>query len=251
MKESSWKNKKEVLLAIVLLIGCWQVTAIVIDNSMYLPKIQCVFNNLTEIVKNEDFLKNLCSSLYRTSVSFILALITALVLGIVSAFNRFIRNMLKPINALTSSIPTMILIVLALIWFDKDKSPFIVGTLIVFPIFYDGILSAIESIDKNVIEMASIYKVSKSEIIRKVYIKAIKFQVINLFISTFSLAFKVVIAGEVHGQPKYGIGTVIQYEKMNFNTEAIFAWIVIIAMISFILEIFQKTIKKSVFRWQR
>ena len=68
--------------------------------------------------------------------------------------------------------------------------------------------------------------------------------------STFSLAFKVVIAGEVHGQPKYGIGTVIQYEKMNFNTEAIFAWIIIIAMISFALDILNKFITKKSFKWR-
>jgi len=53
----------------------------------------------------------------------------------------------------------------------------------------------------------------------------------------------------VHGQPEYGIGTVIQYEKLNFNTEAIFAWIVIIALISFALERLQAFSRKSLFRW--
>lgn len=46
----------------------------------------------------------------------------------------------------------------------------------------------------------------------------------GILISTFSLAFKVVIAGEVHGQPKYGIGAAVQIEKVNFNTVKIFAW---------------------------
>ena len=35
--------------------------------------------------------------------------------------------------------------------------------------------------------------------------------------STFSLIFKVVISGEVYSQPEYGIGTIIQLEKMQLN----------------------------------
>ena len=68
--------------------------------------------------------------------------------------------------------------------------------------------------------------------------------------STFSLAFKVVIAGEVHGQPKYGIGSAIQLEKMNFNTNAIFAWIIIISIISIVFEKINKMISKRVYRWK-
>ena len=72
----------------------------------------------------------------------------------------------------------------------------------------------------------------------------------SILISTFSLAFKVVIAGEVHGQPKYGIGTAVQIEKVNFNTVGIFAWIVIIAFISILFEYINKKLLKRVYRWK-
>ena len=72
----------------------------------------------------------------------------------------------------------------------------------------------------------------------------------GILISTFSLAFKVVIAGEVHGQPKYGIGAAVQIEKVNFNTVKIFAWIVIIALISILFEYINKKLLKRVYRWK-
>lgn len=250
MKESSWKDKSQILLSFIIILTIWQVAAIKIDNSIYLPTLQNVLKNLIEIFKDESFFINIYSSMYRTVISFLLALVISLLLGLISAFSRFFRNILKPANALATSIPTMVLVVLALIWFDKDKAPFIVGVFIVFPILYDGILSAVLGIDENIIEMANIYKVSSIDKIKSIYFPVIKFQVLNLLVSTFSLAFKVVIAGEVHGQPKYGIGSVIQYEKMNFNTEAIFAWIIIIALISYVLDVIQKIIKKTVFRWK-
>ena len=250
MKESSLKNKAQVLLSCILLVIIWQVIAMKVNNPIYLPTVDVVIYNLVDIIKDKDFLMNLGSSLYRTIISFIIALASAILLGLVSAFSNFFRNMLKPINALSISIPTMVLVVLSLIWFDKDKAPFIVGIFIVFPILYEGVISAIHSIDKNIVQMADIYKVRFVDKFRYIYLKAIKLQIINLLLSTFSLAFKVVIAGEIHGQPQYGIGTVIQYEKMNFNTEAIFAWIIVVAFVSFILDILNKIIIKKNYRWK-
>lgn len=249
MKEFSWKNRSQVFIATLLLIAIWEIAAILIDNSIYLPTVEVVVKNLGQIIVQDDFILNIYYSMFRTLVSFMIALILALIAGIASSFTAIIKNILKPINALATSIPTMILVILSLIWFDKNNAPYIVGVFIVFPLLYDAVTSSIDSVDKNLVEMAKVYKVSTIEIIRKIFIPAIKFQVLGMFISSFSLAFKVVIAGEVFGQPKYGIGTVIQYEKMNFNTEAIFAWIVIIALISFVLDLLQNLGKKSMFRW--
>ena len=159
--------------------------------------------------------------------------------------------MLKPFNALIQSIPNMVLIVLALIWFDKNNAPYIVGFCVVFPILYDSVLGSMTAIDKDIIEMANIYKVSTIDKILKIYIPSIVFRLVPIMISTLSLGFKVVIAGEVHGQPKYGIGTMVQIEKINFNTSGIFAWLVVILIISLILELMKQFILRRAFVWKR
>jgi NitT/TauT family transport system permease protein len=73
----------------------------------------------------------------------------------------------------------------------------------------------------------------------------------SIFVSTFSLTFKVVITGEVYGQPKFGIGSQIQLEKVNFNVSGIFAWIVIIVFISIVLEVINKLLNKKIYRWNK
>ena len=145
----------------------------------------------------------------------------------------------------------MVLIVLALIWFNKDNTPYVVGFAVVFPIIYDSILGAMNGIDKGIIEMANIYNISTLDKIFKIYMPSIIFRLVPIMISTFSLAFKVVIAGEVHGQPNYGIGTMIQIEKLNFNTSGVFAWLSIILIISLILEIIKQFTLRRTFRWKR
>ena len=68
---------------------------------------------------------------------------------------------------------------------------------------------------------------------------------ILFIISTLSLIFKVVISGEVYSQPQYGIGTIIQFEKMQLNTSRIIAWMIIITGIVFLFDLIISRIFKK------
>jgi len=183
--------------------------------------------------------------------SYGLALIFSMILGVLAVVSPFFKYFMEPINSFGKTIPTMVLVVLSLVWFDKDKTPFVVGFAIIFPILYEGIRNNLMQIDKKIIDMTKIYEVSLKDKIKKVYLPTMKFYFMSIFVSTFSLTFKTVIAGEVHGQPKFGIGSQIQLDKVNFNTPGIFAWIVIIVIISLVLETINKLLKKNIYRWNR
>ena len=258
MKESTLQENKlnrkdnlEVTLSCVAFLITWQVVALIINNDIYIPTIGQTISSLIEIANEDRFYSDVLLSIGRTIISFIVAFLLALILGLGAYSFRIVKNFLKPINALLQSIPNLVLIVLALIWFNKDNTPYIVGFTVVFPILYDSVLGAMRGIDKGIIEMANIYNISIREKILKIYMPSIIFRLVPIMISTFSLAFKVVIAGEVHGQPKYGIGTMIQIEKNNFNTPGVFAWLIVILIISLVLELIKKFVLRRTFVWKR
>lgn len=245
------KNKLEVMLSYVIFLFLWQVIALLIKNDIYLPTIGKTLQNLTDIMSQQRFYIDILFSIGRSLVSFLIALLLAIIIGVLACISRIVKNFLKPLNTLAQSIPMMILIVLTLIWFDKDNAPFIVGFMITFPILYENVLGAMVDVDKGLIEMTNIYEISLKDKISKIYFPSIKFRVVSIIASTISLSLKVVIAGEVYGQPNYGIGTMIQVEKINFNTSGIFAWLIIIVLISVLLDISQKKILRSTFIWKR
>ena len=251
MKKSSLKSKLEVFSSFILLLIIWEILSIKMNNDIYLPTIGQVLSNLYEIIRGEYFLINISSTSIRVLVSFSLAFLISISLGFLSYLSRSFKNFIKPINLILQSVPTMIFIVLALIWFDKNKAPFIIGVSVVFPILYEGVLGALNNIDKNIIEMVDIYNLHILDKVRYIYLPSINIKLIPILVSTLSLAFKVVIAGEIYGQPKFGIGSIIQVEKTNFNTPAIFAWVVIIVIISIGLDYIQKYIVKHNYKWRR
>ncbi|MBE6071342.1 MAG: ABC transporter permease subunit [Clostridium butyricum] len=250
MKQFSWKNKFYILLSYIVFIVIWEIIATKINNEIYLPKVHEIAKSIAGIITERDFFKIILSTFYRTILSYGIALSMAVILGVLSSTCPLFYYLFNPINSFFKTIPTLVLIVLALVWFDKDKAPYIVGFAIVLPILYEGIRNSFNEIDKNIIEMTKIYEVGFKDKLLKIYLQKMKFYLMSIFVSTFSLAFKVVIAGEVHGQPKYGMGSQIQIEKVNFNTSGIFAWIIIIVLISLIFEIINLLLRKRVYRWK-
>ena len=66
MKESTWNNKIQIILGCILLLVIWQLVAYKINNDIYIPKLQEVYNSLVEIVTGKDFIKTVLSSFYRS-----------------------------------------------------------------------------------------------------------------------------------------------------------------------------------------
>lgn len=245
------KDKIQITLSCVILLFLWEIIALKINNDIYLPTLGQVLENMKEIILTDRFIIDVITTISRCIISFLVALILALISGVFSYACNIVKNFLKPIISLTRSIPNMVLIVLSLIWFNKESAPYIVVFIMVFPVLYDCILGSIKNIDKNILEMADLYKIGLKNKIQKIYLPSIKFSLIPILSSTISLGFKIVIAGEVYSQPLYGIGAMIQSEKVNFNTTGIFAWIIIIIIISSMLNLMEKLLLRRTFIWKR
>lgn len=251
MKKFSYKNKKLIFLSSVILFILWQLASMIIGSEVILPSPYLTFKGLIEVIKLDDFFKIIISTLGRTFISFTLALLIALFLGVFSAFNKYIYNFMVPILNVMRSLPTIGFIILALIWLSQGIAPILVGFVMSFPIFYDAIIGSILSIDKNILEMAKVYELSIGNLIKNIYLPSISFAICRIMVSTFSLTMKLVVGGEVIGQPKYGIGTALFVEKNYLNTNMVFAWIIVVIIIGIIFSLIQKTIDGRVFRWMK
>lgn len=251
MKEFSYKNKKLIFLSSIILFTLWQLASSIIGSEVIMPSPYLTFKGLIEVIKLDDFFKIVTNTLGRTFISFILSLVIALFLGVFSLLNRYVYNFMIPILNIVRSLPTIGFIILALIWLNQDIAPILVGFVICFPIFYDSIVGSILNIDKNILEMAKVYKISLFNLMKNIYLPSISFAVCRIMVSTFSLTMKVVVGGEVIGQPKYGIGTALFVEKNYLNTNIVFAWIIVVIIIGMTFSLVQKIINIKVFRWMK
>ncbi|MBU5311843.1 ABC transporter permease subunit [Tissierella carlieri] len=243
MKKFILKDRKLSIISKILIIIIWILLSIFIDNEVIFPTIKSTFSSLVDIATNSNFLIIIGYSLLRSLIGFMISLFLAMVIGIFSSISKTIYYLMVPIINFLSSVPTMAIIILALIWLDNEMVPIFVGFIMVFPILYETVLNGILNVDKKIIAMAKIYKVDKTTIIKNIYIPSILLSLNNIISSALGINLKMVIAGEVLSQPKYAIGSNLQLQKMYLNTSGVFAWIIVILLISKIFEYMLEGIK--------
>lgn len=236
MRIYSLKSSKLVIISKIIIIIFWIIVSRIVDNEVIFPTIKSTIISLIDIIRGPYFFNVIRYSLIRTLVGFTISLILAILIGVLASVFKVILHIMLPIVNFLSSVPTMAIIILALIWLDNEVVPLFVGFIMVFPILYESVLKGIGNVDKNIIEMAELYKVDRIHVIKDIYIPNILYSLNSVFSSTLGLNLKMVIAGEALSQPNYGIGSSLQLEKTYLNTPAVFAWIIIILLISKFLE---------------
>ncbi|MCD6342953.1 MAG: hypothetical protein J7L76_04140 [Spirochaetaceae bacterium] len=62
--------------------------------------------------------------------------------------------------------------------------------------------------------------------------------------SGLGLSMKVIIAAEVLSQPKTGIGTMFQIERARLNTTGVFAWSLLVILLTAGMDVLFSVVKK-------
>ncbi|WP_242824221.1 hypothetical protein [[Clostridium] dakarense] len=94
LNNSKNKDKVEIALSCILLLFLWQIISKLINNEIYLPTINQTLNSMKEIILSQRFYLDMAYSIGRSLCSFLLALVLAITIGILSYSNKFIRNFL-------------------------------------------------------------------------------------------------------------------------------------------------------------
>jgi NitT/TauT family transport system permease protein len=157
-------------------------------------------------------------------------------LAILSAKFALISELLAPIMLAIKSVPVVSFIILALIWFSSKNLAVLISFLMVLPIIYTNTLTGIHNLDKDLAEMARVFRLPFARRLR--YIEAP--QIMPFFYSgceiALGLCWKSGIAAEVIGIPKGSIGERLQQAKVYLDTPDLFAWTVVIVLISYLFE---------------
>ncbi|MDO4500824.1 MAG: ABC transporter permease subunit [Erysipelotrichaceae bacterium] len=228
--------KKTHAISICLMIIIYSLLSIVVNKTFILPGILEIAFSLKEIVFNVKFLSIVFTSLFRVFIGLLTSFILALLLSLLSYFNKTIKEFFEPVYLLLKTIPNVTYIIVSLLWLGRNGSVLLVSALVVFPILYNSILNALFNIDKELIEITDTYNGSNIYKIRKIYLPLIRNDILLSLKNSCSLGFKVAIMAEILSQVKTGIGRELHFARINYLMADIFAWTIIIIVISYLID---------------
>jgi len=233
------------ILSFLIIVTLWWILAETrFKQTGIIPSPIGTLRIIGEEMQKDSFFAALLSTLERSFVSFFISFSAASILAIAAFHKKYIDHILNPFIVLCRSMPTMALILILLLTVGSRMLPVVVAFLVVFPLCYENMRTAIGETDPKLLAMAKVFKVPKIRQITGIYIPAMLPFVFSSIIAGFGLNIKVVIAAEVMGLPSVSIGYLILLAKQSFNFGASFAWLVIAVIVSLICESILRIIQR-------
>ena len=237
MKDSiTFMNKWKKTLIILLWLAIWQITATAVHNSIMLVGPIEALQTLWGLLPSHDFWNSVFHSFFRISAGFLAAFLAGLVLGSLAYSIPFIRDFLEPPMLFFKSVPVASFVILALIWAGSRNLSIVIAFIVVLPIVYVNTIAGLESTDRKLLEMAQVFRISLWKKIRYIYLPALVPYLLGACRISLGMSWKSGVAAEVIGLPEHSIGEHLYLSKIYLETADLFAWTLVIILISAVFE---------------
>lgn len=214
----------------------WEIASLCIGQELLLVTPVSVVIRLLEMIRTTDFWYSVAFSFARIVSGFLLAVVFGTVLAGLAARFRRVQELLVPAVLAIKATPVASFIILVLIWVPSRNLSILISFLMVLPVIYTNVLGALRSTDPQLLEMARLFRIPAVRTIRYIYVS----QVLPFFRSACSvslgLCWKSGVAAEVIGIPSGSIGEKLYQAKIYLNTPDLFAWTLVIIIISLMFE---------------
>ncbi len=224
------------ITAICFWLLVWHFLSLKINSSIFLPSPEATYKALIRIGKRAGFWQTIFNTFSKIAKGFLLALIAGTFSAIISSFVKIIDVLVSPFMRLLKTVPVASFIILALLWVKSDKLSVLISFVMVTPVVYINILQSFDNVDNNLLEMADIFNVGLLRRLRFIYVPALVSGFMSACKIGLGFCFKAGIAAEIIGLPFQSIGSELYKSKLYLMTDELFAWTVVIVLMSVFFE---------------
>lgn len=224
------------ITAICFWLFVWHFLSLKINSSIFLPSPEATYKALIRIGKRAGFWQTIFNTFSKIAKGFLLALIAGTFSAIISSFVKIIDVLVSPFMRLLKTVPVASFIILALLWVKSDKLSVLISFVMVIPVVYINILQSFDNVDNNLLEMADIFNVGLLRRLRFIYVPALVSGFMSACKIGLGFCFKAGIAAEIIGLPFQSIGSELYKSKLYLMTDELFAWTVVIVLMSVFFE---------------
>ncbi len=214
----------------------WEIAALIVGKDLILPGPLRVAVTLAGLIGQGSFWLSIGMTLIRILGGYLLGLLLACLLAVLTSFVRIADILLSPAIRIIRAVPVASFIILALLWVGRSRVPVLISMMMVVPVIWGNLSEAIASTDGKLLEMGRAYRFGKMKIFRFIYLPSVLPSLEAGCLTAMGLAWKSGIAAEVLAQPKNAIGTNVYNSKVYLETPELFAWTLTVIGLSLLIE---------------
>ena len=221
----------------VIWIVIWMLASHFLGSEFILPSPAATVRALLSLLVTGDFWMDVLWTGFRVILGIVLSFTLGVLAAYLSAKNDIVKAFLKlPVNFF-KSIPVMAIIIYVILVVKSDWVAVVVCFLMCFPIAYTNIYNGLKDLDKKQLELGWTLGLSGSRMVRFIIVPALNPEIKTALGLITAMSWKVVVASEVLAIPKHSIGYEMLNSKYYLNTADLFAYIIVLIVLSLALEL--------------
>jgi ABC-type nitrate/sulfonate/bicarbonate transport system permease component len=236
--------------SLVVLLAGWELFARSGAVTLFvLPPLSTVLERIWTDATEGDLLVNIGVTLYRAVAGFLIAAVAGLALGILMARNAVVRWFFDPIVSVGFPMPKIAFLPIVILWlglYDVSKISMVVFDAI-FPVV-TATLIGIRGVEKELIWSARNMGAGERELIWQVVLPAALPQIFTGLQVALPIALIVAVVCEM-AMGGYGIGAGMMTASRFANSPGVFAGIVEIAVVGYVLVKAMAMLRRRLLLW--
>jgi sulfonate transport system permease protein len=221
-----------------------------LSSGRLVPPPSTIFTTLLDLARSGELVRHIAATLSRVLAGFGFGVLAGTILGAISGYWGLARRLLDPTVQALRAIPSLSWVPLFILWlgiFETSKIA-LIAVGVFFPV-YLGVMGAMLSVDRKIVEVGRAFRLSGPAMIRRILLPAVLPAYVVALRVGLGLGWMFVVAAELMGASE-GLGYLLLDGQQLGKPAQIMAAIVIFAVLGKLTDWLIVVAMSPLLRWQ-
>ncbi len=238
------------IVPVVLAVGWELAVRFGLSNGRLVPPPSVIYATFMELARAGELQRHAAATVARVAAGFGLGVAAGTVLGAVTGYSSLTRRLLDPTLQALRAIPSIAWVPLFILWlgiFEASKVT-LIAVGVFFPV-YLGVMGAVVSVDRKIVEVGRAFRLSGAGMIRRILLPAVLPSYVVALRSGLGLGWMFVVAAEFMGASE-GLGFLLVDGQQLGKPAQIVAAIVAFAVLGKLTDWLIVGLTAPLLRWE-
>jgi sulfonate transport system permease protein len=221
-----------------------------LSNGRLVPPPSVVFKMFVELWDTGELEVHALASLGRVAAGFFFGVVAGTVLGALAGYSTLVHRLFDPSVQGLRAVPSIAWVPLFILWFGifEASKIILIAVGVFFPV-YLGVMGAVSSVDRKIVEVGRVFRLSGFAMIRRILLPAVLPDYVLALRAGLGLGWMFVLAAEFLGASQ-GLGFLLIDGQQLGKPAQIVAAIVAFAILGKVSDWLIVAVTTPLLRWQ-
>ncbi len=233
------------------LAGIWElVVALGLSEGRLAPPPSRIVMELWLLASTGELFRHAAATLGRVALGFGFGAVAGILLGAATGAVPLLRRLLDPTVQALRSIPSLAWVPLFILWFGifETSKVILIALGVFFPV-YLGVMGAILSVDRKLLEVGQVFRLTHAQSVRRIMLPSVLPQTVIALRTGLGLGFMFVVAAEIMGASE-GLGYLLVDGQQLGKPDQIAAAILAFALLGKAADALVARLSRPLLAWQ-